>query len=467
MTKTSNTKRNVMIGAGILVVLAMGAGGYYLYSSPDEKNLTLEEQLEQSASSHLFAFADNGVVKLYRTKDGALLDTFDLKTLSTGKKVIAKTPTPPVKAPVRSVPEQKTFKDFIQVPITIKKGDTVWDIQESLTPEQNINTMLSYLKEINKGQKLHPVYPGEKRIFLKEKDNAHSETEEATSPAPVTETTNQTVQNMNGETMYLYSKSEDFKTLYAYNDAEKSFYRVSVKDKKIEAKPLITIETLQGVKDFKVIKDTLYVVWNNGLNLKEIPLSNPQQMKDFSLKGNVDIWAIHNGYFFYTYKDKLGKLNLKDNTQTDILLGDKSLDYVFTKDKLYILNKFGSKLDNSILIKVNPSDLKVDDLVELKTNENAILSEEKDTETILVGQMTKLTDLNRNVKKTPVILPIHASNLQKERFVKNIPFDKNALELDGYVYVLKDGKVLIYSSVSGNLIKEIRVEDATKFMPLK
>jgi hypothetical protein len=466
MTKTSNTKRNVMIGAGILVVLAMGAGGYYLYSSPDEKTLTLEEQLEQSASSHLFAFTDNGVVKLYRTKDGDLLDTFDLKTLST-KKVIAKTPTPHVKAPVRSVPEQKTFKDFIQVPITIKKGDTVWDIQESLTPEQNIDTMLSYLKEINKGQKLHPVYPGEKRIFLKEKDNAHSETEEATFPAPVTETTNQTVQNVNGETMYLYSKSEDFKTLYAYNDAEKSFYRVSVKDKKIEAKPLITIETLQGVKDFKVIKDTLYVVWNNGLNLKEIPLSNPQQMKDFSLKGNVDIWAIHNGYFFYTYKDKLGKLNLKDNTQTDILLGDKSLDYVFTKDKLYILNKFGSKLDNSILIKVNPSDLKVDDLVELKTNENAILSEEKDTETILVGQMTKLTDLNRNVKKTPVILPIHASNLQKERFVKNIPFDKNALELDGYVYVLKDGKVLIYSSVSGNLIKEIRVEDATKFMPLK
>ncbi|PLS19654.1 hypothetical protein CVD28_04355 [Bacillus sp. M6-12] len=473
MSNNKNKKRNTMIGVGVALALTVGVGTYYISQSPDkDKEPTLEDQLKETMANQLFAFTDNGVVKLYDSKNSSELDSFDLKTLATGKEVVVETkpvtPTPS-KEPAKVVTEE--FGDFLRVPHKVIAGENSWKIQESLTPKRDTANMLKLVAQANGKTKLHPIFPGQTLYYLKEKDGSSPEEavkEVQTGEAIAEQKVEKVVKKVDENSVYLYSKSEDFKTLYAYSDIEQTFYSVTEKDKKIEAKVLFTATDLKGVKDFKVTSDNkLYVVFEDGTKVREFDLSTNKQTKEYKLQGTSDLFAVRDGFLFYTFADKLGKIDLKNGEEQSVLLGDKSTDFVFTKDKLVILNDFGSKMDNSVLMKINPTDLKVDDLVELKSNENAILSEEVDTETVLVGQISKTTDLDKKVKKEPVVLPIKLSNLQKDLFVKKVPFDKNALEVDGFIYEVKDGTTTVYSAQNGQVSKEIDVDNATKIMPLK
>lgn len=473
MSMNKKEKRNTLIGVGVVLALTAGAGTYYISShSPDKKNPTLEEQIEEAVATKLFAFTDNGEVTLYDSKNGKELDKFDLKTLSTGKEAVVETPVEePAKVEiVKEQPKAVTeeYGGFLRVPHLVVAGENSWKIQETLTPKRDTATMLNLVVKANGKKKLHPIYPGETLYYLKEKDGSSPEAFvkeiETGKPLPKAQTV---VKKVDDDAVYLYSKSEDFKTLYAFNDIEQAFYSLSSNGKKIEATVFFTGHDLKGVQDFKVVDGKLYIVFDYGKKVREIDLSNEKYTKEYVLKGAPDIFAVRNGFFFYTYADKLGKLDLSNGDDRSVLLGDKTIDYLFTQDKLYLLNEFGSQLDNAVLIKVNPSDLKVDDLVELKTNENTILSEDKNTETVLVGQRTKLKQLDKNVKKTPVVLPVKANSLQKELFVKGVPFDREAFEVDGFIYEVKEGAASIYSSSNGEKAIEVDVKEATKVMPLK
>jgi hypothetical protein len=460
-----------MIGVGVAVALTVGAGTYFVLQSPEKDTTpTLEEQVNESMVTKLFAFTNNGEVKLYESKTSTQLDSFDLKSLATGKEVVVETKpvAPTTKEPVKVVTEE--FEGFIRVPHKVVKGENSWKIQESLTPKRDTATMIQLVAKANGKTKLHPIFPGQTLYYLKEKDGSSPEEvvkEVQTGEAIQKQEVQKVVKKVDENAVYLYSKSEDFKTLYAYNDIEQTFYSVSEKDKKIEAKVLFTAENLPNVKDFKVVENKLYVSFENGEKVKEINLSDTSKTKEYKLKGTADIFAVRDGFFYYTFADQLAKINLADGEEKTILLGDKSTDYVFTEDNLFILNEFGSKLDNSVLIKVNPKDFKVDDLVELKSNQNAILSEELDTNNIMIGQISKTTDLDKKVVEEPVVLPINKSNLGKELFVKDIPFDKTALEVDNFIYEVKEGTTSIYSGTNGKVVKEIKVGEATKIMPLK
>lgn len=473
MSNQRDKKRNTLIGVGAVLVLTAGVGGYYVtQSSHKSEGPTLEEQMEQKLADKLFAFTENGVVTLYDSKEGSELDKFDLKTLSTGKEVTMEVkPELTPEKPIETKPVVKEeYEGFLRVPHIVVKGENSWKIQEALTPKRDTDTMLKMVAKANGKTKLHPIFPGQTLYYLKEKDGSSPEAviEQVETGDKFEKPSIQTVtKKVDENAVYLYHKSEDLKTLYAYNDIEKAFYSVTETKDKITAEVLLELPEIQGVNEFKIVKNKLYVLYENKTKMKEIDLSNPSETKEQPLQGTVDLFTIRDGIVYYTYKDQLSKLNMADGEHSEILLGDKSTDYVFTAEHLFVLNSFGSKLDNSVLVKVNPLDLKVEDLVELKSNENAILSEQSTTQNILMGQVVKITDLDKKVRKEQVVLPIKSSNFKKELYVKDIPFSKEAFEIDGFVYELKEDVATVYSSTNGQVTTEVKVNNATDIMAVK
>lgn len=473
----SNDNKKIMIGVGVAVLVTTGVGAYFiLQNNEKDTDNPLDDQLETRTSDKLFASTKNGVVTLFDSTNGKELDEFDLKSLSTGKEIIIEEKTI-IKEdkPVDKKPEEvvtSEFEGFIRVPHIVVKGENSWKIQTALTPNRDTASMLKLVQKANNGRQLRLIHPGETLYYLQEKDGSSPEevVKEVQTGEAIKEPTIEKVKivkKVDENAVYLYSKSEDFKTLYAYNDIEESFYKISEKDKKISGELMVSVSDLKNVKDFKVIKNTLYVLYDNGNKVKEIQLDKKQKRKEFQLTNTAELFAVRNSSIFYTYKDQLAKIDVESSKETTILIGDNSIDYLFTEDNLYLLNSFGSKLDNSVLVKVNPSKMNVEDLVELKSNQNAILSESIDTSTIIVGQISKTKNVDNTILEKEVLLPIKPSNLKKEAYVKDVPFDKNALELDGYVYEVKDGSTSIYSATNGEFVNEIDINKATSIMPLK
>lgn len=470
----SNDNKKIMIGVGVAVLVATGVGTYFIMQNNDkDTDNPLDDQLETRTSDKLFASTSNGVVTLFDSINGKELDKFDLKSLSTGKEIAVEEKTVIKDKPVDKKPEEvvtSEFEGFIRVPHIVIKGENSWKIQTALTPNRDTASMLRLVQKANNGRQLRLIHPGETLYYLQEKDGSSPEkvVKEVQTGETIEEPTiEKVVKKVDENAVYLYSKSEDFKTLYAYNDIEESFYKISEKDKKVSGELLASISGLKNVKDFKVIKNTLYVLYDNGNKVKEIQLDKKQKTKEFQLTNTAELFAVKDGSIFYTYKDQLAKIEVASSKETTILIGDKSVDYLLTEDNLYLLNSFGSKLDNSVLVKVDPSKMNVEDLVELKSNQNAILSESVDTSTIIVGQISKTKNVDNTIVEKEVLLPVKPNNLKKEAYVRDVPFDKNALELDGYVYEVKDGSTSIYSATNGELVNEIDINKATSIMPLK
>lgn len=63
-------------------------------------------------------------------------------------------------------PEQKIDTKFTKVPVTVTKDRLPWDIQRELTPNEDVNEMLYYVKELN-NTNLNNIKDGETILFLK------------------------------------------------------------------------------------------------------------------------------------------------------------------------------------------------------------------------------------------------------------------------------------------------------------
>lgn len=261
---------------------------------------------------------------------------------------------------------------------------------------------------------------------------------------------------------YIYSKSEDLKELYAYNDSEKTFYRISVKGNEIVGQKIYTDESLSSFKEFKVIDNQLLILSKDKKHIIHVNLSENNTKQELELNGAVTLFTVKNDVLYYAYDNQLGQFNLKNNEHSTIQLGDKSVDYAFSKDKLYVLNAFGSHLNNSILMEIDLSNMLVNDLVELKSNQNAIFTQMVDGDFLYVGQIKT----SKENKKEDVVLPIKTKSLSKKEKISDIPFHPNAIELDDFVYEYNDGQVEIYSLEYGDLVKEIQVDKAVDIMPL-
>ncbi|MFF2531452.1 hypothetical protein ACFVS2_21330 [Brevibacillus sp. NPDC058079] len=450
----SNKKKTATIaGVGVAVVALLSVGFYFMNQS--DNNLDPKTQLEKpKIAAHALSYTTNGVVSLYDLKDGKFMGDFDLKTLSkkTEEVVEVSIPKPttlPAPKPNPS-PSIETYKDFIKVPISIKKGQNAWRIQSSLTPNRNTSTMLKLVMEVNNRSSLHPIYPGEKITFLKEKDpNQLVEKKQVEPNNPVVEeksnvVVKKTVKVINSNPKYLYFNDIEGKALYAYSDFDKEVYTITEAQGKIEVKEILQNAQFVLADDMLVTKDRLLFTEKGTNKLQIVDIKDAKKVEMVELEGDPTHLSVQGDSLFYTFGKRLGKLSLSNGERTSVLLGDESLNLISLEDKLYILNGYGKQTTNSLLMKVNPSDLNVDDLLELKTDESAILSK-GETDELYVGRVTKEKDLTGKVMKENRITPINLKTLTMEKSEWSMPFVRDSLGYESYLYMLQDGKLNVYA----------------------
>lgn len=65
---------------------------------------------------------------------------------------------------------EKFLSSYNQVRVTIQKGDTSWNIQNRLTPDEDVREILFNLIKLNGRDNMGNIKPGETVIFLEPKN---------------------------------------------------------------------------------------------------------------------------------------------------------------------------------------------------------------------------------------------------------------------------------------------------------
>lgn len=65
---------------------------------------------------------------------------------------------------------QKSLQKYEQVEVVVNDGDTAWEIQKRLTPNEDVRIPLYLAEKLNPGVKMGKLYPGQKIIMLKSKE---------------------------------------------------------------------------------------------------------------------------------------------------------------------------------------------------------------------------------------------------------------------------------------------------------
>lgn len=487
--------KKTLIAIGGILAIAVVVIIFVLFSK-SEPTVVDDDSTSPTIAQYALTYTNDGNVALYSIKEETKLDQVDLKTLSKKEESssAAETTTKPdPKTEPKQEPKQEheendlgscscsdthkdsvkvdathkdsvkvdTYKDFVKTEEIVKKGDSAWKIQESLTPNRNIALMLKYVAEINGRLKLHPIYPGEKIIFLKEMsnedkgENKHSSEEAKEKPAK-----EEPVQENNSvlpapTSSYLYFNDVKQKALFVYSNNDKAIYKITVSGNKLNVQEVGKNNEFVTAKGIYATTD-LILLAENGTKKLQIYDIGSKNIRNIELKGILTNWVVQGDELYYTYENRLNKFNLKSNEQRDVLLGDESIDMVLLQDKLYILSAFGNQVDNSLLMKVEPADLRVDDFIELKSNMVSILSKGEE-EKLYIGRIEKEKDLDGETKETPKIALINTKNLSIESNKWEMPFADESMGYNSYLYMLKDNKLNIYPFNSTDPIQSIDV----------
>lgn len=65
---------------------------------------------------------------------------------------------------------QRSLQKYEQVEVIIDDGDTAWEIQKELTPNEDVRIPLYLAEKLNPGVKMGELHPGQKIIMLKSKE---------------------------------------------------------------------------------------------------------------------------------------------------------------------------------------------------------------------------------------------------------------------------------------------------------
>lgn len=419
----NNTKK-------IAIALTVGflISGTFIINKFNKKsnNTTILEDLKQK-SFYTLNYSKDGDLSIFDLKNNSVIDKYELKKLlKEMPKNIQK-----INNPIGS----ETYNGFEKVKVRIKKGDNVWSIQKSLTPSENIIKMLQMVQKINKGVKLHPVYPNQELYFLKGRTgNTNKEIKPVEKPTI-----------LNPE--YIYSYSNDLTTLYACEINTKNFYKVVQNNNKIAVETIAENTNFKNIDEFKIENNEIFVLDKE--NKKFYKLSD-NKLNSIDAE-NIKDWEVLDGEIFYIANDKyIYKLDKNFKRQT-IEVGDITNNLVVIKDKLYALNIFGKGKGKNVVFEISPRDFKVLGWYQLNSDKKNIILE-GDTNNIYVYQeKVEANELNRYL----IMGELGKFDSLKENNIKNISLDGENIKIkDNYIFLYQNGKFMVYEINSMNKVFE-------------
>jgi len=453
-----NKKKWIYIGSGIAIASVLATGLFYANHHNWFHHSKIEEQAQAARLvSYVAAYSSDGVVTLYDVEKEKLVDSIDLKTLlpREKQKIVIVRP----KGSVNNNPvKEEMYKGFVKVPVVIKKGDTAWDIQEKLTPHINPIHMFPLLKEINGDKPLHPIYPKEVRIFLKDSKDVPSSI--APKPYDNPAKTSETKEAKEIHPTFIYFKDVKHRALYAYSDVSQTIYRLTVEKGKWKVKKWINVPNLKDVVEFHVEGKHAWMILSDRMTVRILDQTNPSAEDIRKANGKIEKSIVKDSTFYYTYQNRLANMPLDTTKQKlDVEMGDRTIDLVEVKGKFYVLNSFGNQSNNSLLYKVNPKDLRVESLYEIKSDESAILSHGEDDE-LYIGKIEKTKGLDGKITEQPKVLSMNLKTLNTDSMDWELIYSPTMMGWSHYLYAVEDGVLKIYLSGEKKPIKTIQIQSS-------
>lgn len=349
---------------------------------------------EEGLPNYLLLHNGSGVFSVVSAVNGEKLSEEKIEPLVrqevVGKKmekVVVKTETNP-KNEVKVDPAKATHKGYQVVEISIFPGDNSWRIQESLTPNKDVATMLREVKAVNGGQEMHPIYPGKTYKFLKEVLTV-SQTKEEVQEEVVEEIVEKEV--IETKTAFIVSSSEVDGSFAFATEGKVGHIQMS-KDGEIQEQSFA-----YDTNDVSGVKKTmagLMVTHTDGTNHL---VSRAGKITAFP---TASAYAFANNVTAIAYGEQL--VISKINEEKSILLSREVQSMVIEGDQLFILTE--ASKEKSLLVIIDLTSSAIIDFLEIGS---AAYEMKKNGENIHIISPTEVmqVDTNRNAMKKLLQIP--------------------------------------------------------------
>lgn len=248
--------------------------------------------------------------------------------------------------------------------------------------------------------------------------------------------------------IYRSIKNDSNEFFIFYNEKSNKLFSVKTEGGALSSELLLDGIDVTNLNTIWANNEVAYLTFKDKTELIKYDLTKEEVTKEaFALEGVPTALAVKNDCVYYAYADKLAKLDTIDKKTVSVLLGDRSNDVVLENDVLYVVNDFGSGKNNSILIKINPEDLKVEGIIELKGAKSELIGINNAKTVLYVVQNGE----EYNVKSVDLtkFKPMYSYNLIKDRYFKSY---------DNALYYQEGNTLKVHSLKTNEAIKDITID---------
>lgn len=176
---------------------------------------------------------------------------------------------------------------------------------------------------------------------------------------------------------YLYAPGSSYDSFFAYNGTD--VYRLNVEDGKIENEGVIAKITVEGAEGFRTDGKNIAVLSNDGQTITfYYENDGAMETEIIELQEKIHDYAVIDGRLYYAVGTELVLFHSGEETSID--LGDVTNHITKFQDKILIQNDFGSGLNNSILLTLEPENLLIVELEEAESGETVLIPSDEGDE---------------------------------------------------------------------------------------
>lgn len=475
-------KAEIFTTMGFIIAVSILGGIYYIKNKNNTPNF-INNHSNYKIPDDLLTIDNDGIVNLYTIKS-ELIDNINLKDYL---KIPLEEKKEEKKEDKEEINNDKTpilYKDFIIVKVTIKNNDISWNIQSKLTPNRKVEDMIALDEELNKDSVMHPIYAGDTRLFLKEKDckdNILGETvimdtenNKLINKKSIENTTQKKSKDETkiekkdySDVKFVYSTSNDISSILVYNNFNNTFMKIFTDKDKIKVESILKTNKYYDIDDFKIENDCIYALSKK--NKKVYKFKQDADVIEKDINYPIKDWTIYKDTIYLIGEDKetLDTINMdnKENNITSLNLGDKSSNIEIVNDNLYVLNNFGSKKNNNIVHEFNPTTLASEGWVELNDINNTLIKS-ANTEKFIVLKQDSIDNNKKNKESLISIDRDKYDKLTKGFITTNSLNTKDAIVKENLLYEKKDNIINLKTISKLKEVGSINIENGTIFVPV-
>ncbi|EOU1990618.1 hypothetical protein C4D27_17950 [Clostridium perfringens] len=265
----------------------------------------------------------------------------------------------------------------------------------------------------------------------------------------------------NGE--YKYSISNKYNQVIAIDSNTSKLFKIEEVDKKIKVSELATLNNLNfnDIKEMKNDNNYLYIMKNDNKSFISVTLDNGKS-KEYGLDKEAEKWTVKDEMLIYSNNNDISVINVSNSKINGIDVGDKTTGFDISNNKLLIFNKFGSGLNHSLVLKANPSNLLIDNLIKFENKDVEGINADEDGTSFMAIVDNNGSKTLESISSTDDNKVLSSTNINN-----NIKIDKHAVGIDSYLYNKTDNDLEVISAETGLTaysIKDIGAD--TIYMPV-